>query len=90
LDTKFPEITKALPGLRFKQMAPKEREHKLYEDARQRRDYDENKDKSPQELAVIARESGLPKKEQAQIRAQRDAAIQVGDRSHARPGVGRN
>jgi len=84
LDTKFPAIHK---GLRLKQTTAKEREHKLYEDARQRSDYEDNKDKSRQQLAETARESGAPAKERAQIRAQADAAKQVGDRDHVRPGV---
>lgn len=75
--------------LRLKQTDPKEKEHKLYEDARQRDDYEENKDKTRQQLSEIARDSGAPAKERAKIRAQADAAKQVGDRDHVRPGVGR-
>lgn len=86
LSTKYPEFEKA--GIRLKQVDAKEREHKLYEDARQRSDYDENKTKNRAQLAEIAREAGTGKKEQAQIRAQRDASIQAGeDREHVRPGV---
>lgn len=86
LSTKYPEFEKA--GIRLKQVDAKEREHKLYEDARQRSDYEENKTKTRAQLAEIAREAGTGKKEQAQIRAQRDAAVQEGeDREHVRPGV---
>lgn len=83
LETKFP-MEKAF---RLKQTSAKEREHKLYEDARQRDDYEENKDQSRTKLAEIARDSGLPGKEKRKIRAQADAARQVGDRDHVRPGV---
>ena len=92
LQTKYPDIKESFgkAGFRLKQMDPKEKEHKLYEEARQRSDYEENKDKTRSQLAQIARESGAPKKEQAKIRAQRDAAKQAGeDRDHVRPGVGR-
>lgn len=65
----------------------KEREHSLYEHARARGDYQENKDKSRAELNQMAKESGLPAKEKEQIRAQHDAAVQVGDRDHVRPNV---
>jgi len=83
LETKF-EIEK---GLRLKNTSGKEREHKLYEDARQRDDYERNKDKSRTELAQIAEESGVPKHEKEKIRVQADAAKQVGDRDHVRPNV---
>ncbi len=76
-------------GIRIKQVDPKEREHKLYEEARQRSDYGDNKGKNRAQLAQLARESGADKKAKDQIRAQADAAIQEGeDRSHVRPGVG--
>lgn len=84
LDTKYPKVFKAL---RIKNTSAKEREHKLYEEARQRGDYEENKDKSRQQLAEIARDSGVEAKEKAKIRAQADAAAQVGDKDHVRPGV---
>ena len=83
LDTKF-EMEK---GIRIKNTSGKEREHKLYEDARQREDYERNKDKSRQELNRIAEESGASKHDKEKIRAQRDAAIQVGERDHVRPNV---
>lgn len=85
LDTKF-DIEKGL-GIRIKNTSGKEREHKLYEDARQRGDYEENKDKSRSELHRLAEESGASKHDKAKIRAQADAAKQVGDRDHVRPGV---
>lgn len=74
-------------GIRIKNTSGKEREHKLYEDARQRGDYEENKDKSRAQLAQIAKESGAGKHDQAKIRAQNDAAKQVGERDHVRPNV---
>jgi hypothetical protein len=74
-------------GFRIKNTAPKEAEHKLYEDARQRDDYENNKDKSRAELHRTAEESGASKHDKAKIRAQHDAAIQVGERDHVRPGV---
>ena len=74
-------------GFRLKTTSPKEREHKLYEDARQRDDYEENKDKNRSQLAEAARESSGSAKDKAKIRAQADAAKQVGDREHVRPGV---
>lgn len=81
-----PELNKA-GMLRIHNTSGKEREHKLYEHARQRDDYENNKDKSKQELIQIAKESGLPNKEKEAIRAQKDAAVQVGDRDHVRPNV---
>lgn len=85
LDTKYP-LEKALrvmkPGI-----SGKEREHKLYEDARQRDDYEANKDKSRAQLAEIARETSTGAKEKAEIRAQADAAKQVEDRDHVRPNI---
>ena len=89
LKTRFPDIEESFgKGIRIKQQDPKEREHKLYEDARQRSDYEENKDKTRTQLAEIARDSGAGAKEKQQIRAQRDAAIQAGeDRDHVRPGI---
>jgi hypothetical protein len=81
LETKFEK------GLRIHNTSGKEREHKLYEDARQREDYERNKDKSRTELHQIAEESGGSKHDKAKIRAQSDAAKQVGDRDHVRPGV---
>lgn len=87
LTTKYPELTKGI-RVNIKQEDAKEREHKLYEDARQRSDYQENKTKNRAQLAEIARDEGTGKKEQAQIRAQSDAAIQEGeDRDHVRPGI---
>lgn len=83
LDTKF-DVEK---GIRIKNTSGKEREHKLYEDARQRGDYEENKDKSRGELAKLAEESGAGKHDKEKIRAQGDAAKQVGDRDHVRPNV---
>jgi hypothetical protein len=83
LDTKF-EMEK---GLRIKNTSGKEREHKLYEDARQRGDYETNKDKSRAELNQLAEQSGAGKHDKQKIRAQRDAAIQVGERDHVRPNV---
>ncbi len=83
LETKF-EVEK---GIRIHNTSGKEREHKLYEHASQRDDYETKKDKSRQELAQVARESGLPAKEKEAIRAQADAAKQVGDRDHVRPNV---
>lgn len=75
-------------GLRIHNTSGKEREHKLYEDARQREDYERNKDKSRAELNQIAQESGASKHDKEKIRAQRDAAIQAGeDRDHVRPNV---
>lgn len=85
LETKF-EMEKGF-GIRLKRESGKEREHKLYEQARQRDDYEENKDKSRAELHRIAEESGASKHDKAKIRAQHDAAAQVGDRDHVRPGV---
>lgn len=85
LDTNF-EVAKGI-RINIKQQGGKEREHKLYEHARQRDDYETNKDKSRQELAQIARESGLPAKEKEAIRSQHDAAEQVGDREHVRPHI---
>lgn len=81
LETKFEK------GIRIKNTSGKEREHKLYEDARQREDYERNKDKSRQELNRLAEESGASKHDKEKIRAQHDAAIQVGDRDHVRPNV---
>lgn len=86
LDTKF-DVGMEKAGLRLRNISGKEREHKLYEEARQRDDYESNKDKSRQQLAEVARESSGSSKDKAKIRAQRDAAIQVGDREHTRPGV---
>lgn len=83
LDTKF-EMEK---GFRIKNTSGKEREHKLYEDARQREDYERNKDKSRVELNRLAEESGASKHDKEKIRAQHDAAIQVGERDHVRPNV---
>lgn len=83
LDTKF-EVEK---GFRIKNSSGKEREHKLYEDARQRDDYESNKDKSRSELNRLAQESGAGKHDKQKIRAQADAAKQVGDRDHVRPNV---
>lgn len=84
LDTKF-DMNK---GLRIHNTSGKEREHKLYEDARQRDDYERNKDKSRAELNQLAQESGASKHDKEKIRAQRDAAIQAGeDRDHVRPNV---
>lgn len=83
LDTKY-EIEK---GIRIHNTSGKEREHKLYEDARQRGDYEENKDKSRAELHALAEQSGAGKHDKAKIRAQGDAAQQVGDRDHVRPNV---
>jgi hypothetical protein len=83
LDTSF-EMAK---GIRIHNSSGKEREHKLYEGARQRDDYEENKDKSRSELAQIAKESGADKGSKEKIRAQGDAAKQVGDRDHVRPNV---
>lgn len=74
-------------GIRIKNTSGKEREHKLYEDARQRDDYETNKDKSRAELNQLARESGASGHDKEKIRAQRDAAIQVGERDHVRPNV---
>jgi hypothetical protein len=74
-------------GIRLKNISGKEREHKLYEDARQREDYERNKDKSRSELNQLAEESGASKHDKAKIRAQKDAAIQVGERDHVRPNV---
>lgn len=85
LETKF-DMEKGF-GIRIKNTSGKEREHKLYEDARQRGDYEENKDKSRSQLKQLAEESGASKHDKAKIRAQRDAAIQVGERDHVRPGV---
>jgi hypothetical protein len=83
LDTKFEKA-----GLRLRNVSGKEREHKLYEDARQREDYERNKDKSRGELNRLAEESGASKHDKAKIRAQADAAIQAGeDRDHVRPNV---
>lgn len=84
LDTKY-ELTQK--GIRIRNTSGKEREHKLYEDARQRDDYERNKDKSRAELNSLAEESGASKHDKAKIRAQRDAAVQVGDRDHVRPNV---
>jgi len=83
LDTTF-EMEK---GIRIKNTSGKEREHKLYEEARQRDDYESNKDKSRSELNELAEQSGAGKHDKQKIRAQRDAAIQVGDRDHVRPNV---
>lgn len=83
LDTKF-EMEK---GIRIKNTSGKEREHKLYEEARQRDDYESNKDKSRSELHQLAEQSGASKHDKAKIRAQADAAKQVGDRDHVRPNV---
>lgn len=75
-------------AIRLKNTSGKEREHKLYEDARQRDDYETNKDKSRAELNRIAEESGADKHSKEKIRAQADAAIQAGeDRDHVRPNV---
>ncbi len=81
LDTKFEK------GLRIHNTSGKEREHKLYEDARQRGDYEANKDKSRGELNELAEQSGASKHDKQKIRAQADAAKQVGDRDHVRPGI---
>ena len=81
LETKFEK------GIRIHNTSGKEREHKLYEEARQRDDYERNKDKSRAELHRTAEESGASKHDKAKIRAQADAAQQVGDRDHVRPGV---
>lgn len=78
------EIEKAI---RIKNTSGKEREHKLYEEARQRDDYESNKDKSRAELHALAEQSGAGKHDKAKIRAQADAAQQVGDRDHVRPNV---
>ncbi len=93
METTFPDIKESFgkAGMRIniKQQDPKEREHKLYEEARQRSDYGENQGKNRKQLAELARESGAGKRAKDQIRAQADAAIQEGeDRSHVRPGVG--
>lgn len=85
LENKF-DVAKGM-RIRIKNTSPKEREHKLYEDARQRDDYERNKDKSRSELQQIAEESGASKHDKEKIRAQRDAAIQVGDRDHVRPNI---
>lgn len=86
LETKF-DMEKAV-RINIGKKDPKEREHQLFEQARQRGDYEENKDKSRGELAQIARESGVEGREKAKIRAQHDAAIQAGeDRDHVRPNV---
>lgn len=82
LETKFEKGIKIMG-----QHGGKEREHSLYEHARNRGDYEQNKDKSRAELNRVAKESGLPNKEKEQIRAQHDAAVQVGDRDHVRPNV---
>lgn len=74
-------------GIRLKNTSGKEREHKLYEEARQRDDYESNKDKSKGELNRLAEESGADKHSKEKIRAQADAAKQVGDREHVRPNV---
>lgn len=75
-------------GLRIHNTSGKEREHKLYEDARQREDYERNKDKSRSELVQLAEESGASKHDKQKIKAQADAAIQAGeDRDHVRPNI---
>lgn len=81
LETKFEK------GIRIKNTSGKEREHKLYEEARQRDDYEANKDKSRAELNQIAEQSGADKHSKEKIRAQSDASTQVGDRDHTRPNV---
>lgn len=74
-------------GIRIHNTSGKEREHKLYEEARQRDDYETNKDKSRAELNRLAQESGTDKHSKEKIRAQHDAAEQVGDRDHVRPNI---
>ena len=83
LETKFEKGV----GIRIKNTSGKEREHKLYEEARQRDDYESNKDKSRAELNELAEQSGASKHDKQKIRAQRDAALQVGERDHVRPNV---
>lgn len=88
LNTKFPGMQKGKPPFRLKQETAKEREHKLYEDARQRSDYDENKGKNRRQLSEIAREQGATASDRAKIRAQADARVQAEeDAEHVRPGV---
>lgn len=85
LTTHFPELNK---GLRLKNTSAKEREHALYEDARQRSDFEDNKGKNRAQLAQIADEARTGSREKAQIRAQRDASIQeTEDQDHVRPGI---
>lgn len=89
LDTKFPDIGDSFgkAGIRLKNSSASEREHKLFEEARQRSDYEENKGKSPAQLHEIAEQSGGEKREKQKIRAAAAAARQVGEKDYVRPHV---